>query len=153
MTENQITLLQREMSARLPYSLKGTVKVPAFNGEYNVIDVVLVSIDNDTGRIEVCIDERNPYRDLGDYEFTVEDFRPHLRPMSDMTEEETRLFETASKVLGRSCQTKSLQAMAKMSTTFAHMCYERHLDQGGLIGLGLATPVTNERNPYDKDLT
>ena len=162
MTENQRTLLQREMSARLPYSLKGTVEVLVFNGEYDMIDgsaeygdtpidVVLVSIDNDTGRIEVdYIDEKNPYYDLEYHEFTVEDFKPYLRPMSDMTEEEARFLDTASKVLERSCQTKSLPAMAKMSTAFANMCYERHLDQSGLIGLGLATPVTKDKNPYDK---
>lgn len=84
-----------------------TTKVRGFSHHFYhnaQIDVVLASIDNDTGRIEVdCMDERNPYYGLEDYEFTVEDFRPYLRPMSDMTEEETRLLDTASKVLERSC--------------------------------------------------
>ena len=93
-----------DLSARLPYGVRGTVPVEVASGHYDVYDgsmlydekeilVELLGI-GDGGEIEVLIleDGWKDY-DLSDYDFTLDDFTPYLRPMSSMTEEEKSEFQ------------------------------------------------------------
>ena len=87
-----------DLSARLPYGVKGTVTVEVATGhydmidgsmEYDDIDVLVELLGFDENEIVInLIDERYSHLDLCDYRFTIDDFVPILRPLSSMTEDE-----------------------------------------------------------------
>ena len=97
MTQEEKRLLFQDLSARLPYRLKGTVEIEVSTGEYSIesghllfmekeIDVELLGINKETEDIEVY--PLNNNIDLDGYDYTIDDFIPYLRPMSSMTEKE-----------------------------------------------------------------
>ena len=155
-----------DLSARLPYGVRGTVPVEVATGEYDIIDgsmlydekeilVELLGI-GDGGEIEVLIleDGWEDY-DLSDYGFTLDDFTPYLRPMESMTEEEYKEYEEAndidtldsSETLKENLKTKSRVRISKWYHGVDWL-NTHHFDYRGLILKELATAVTNENNPY-----
>jgi len=104
MTNEQKELLLKDLSSRLPYGVKGRVFAETTNGEFDLtgdmifndepFDVVLDEINVGNGEIRVTAikdDETRDFidsiQDWGD-PYTIETFKPYLRPMSSMTEEE-----------------------------------------------------------------
>jgi ribonuclease M5 len=67
----------------------------------------------------------------------VEDFKPYLRPMSSMTEEERNTFDTMTRGY----------TVHQQSSLFDWL-NAHHFDYRGLISMDLAIEVTSENNPY-----
>lgn len=159
-----------DLSARLPYGVRGTVPVEVATGDYDVYDgsmlydekeilVELLGI-GDGGEIEVLIleDGWEDY-DLSDYDFTLDDFTPYLRPMESMTEEEYKEYDrlirmsvTVAIPPGASIMKPEYIIDLEDDGDGLNHLYdwlnEHHFDYRGLIPKELATAVTNENNPY-----
>ena len=73
-------------------------------------------------------------------------FKPYLRPMSSMTEEEMIEFERLSFIYDAS-DGSMLFSEKGLDWLNAH-----HFDYRGLIEKGLAIEVTEDNNPYDIEL-
>ena len=106
MTQEEKQLLLKDLCARLPYDVKGRVYAETTNGEYDIngdmiffnspFDVILDDINTSTEEIHVVaignedtvdfIEEQQAWGDP----YTIDDFKPYLRPMSSMTEEELK---------------------------------------------------------------
>ena len=87
----------KEICARYPYGLKGQVEIEVSTGDYDIssghleyteveVDVELFGIEGDDITVYPIDDKYNDV--ISDYNYTVDDFLPYLRPMSSMTEEE-----------------------------------------------------------------
>ena len=112
MTEKDTILLIRDLAGRLPYGVKGLVHVEGFTGEYDMYDgsatfdfypenAELIGLDGDSGDVRVIY--LNPGMmdaDPSDYDYTIWDFTPYLRPMSSMTEEEKKRSRQEAKAMG-----------------------------------------------------
>ena len=107
MTKEDKELLLRDLSARLLYKVKGIITYDKSNTKFTV-----EGIDNNVLHLS---DAEECY---------VEDFKPYLRPMSSMTEEEKEEF-------GRLV---CLFAFTEVNDWLN----ERHFDYRGLIEKGLA---------------
>ena len=120
MTAIEKQLLLKDLSARLPYGVKGII---TYNGDKDIFTlkgVFNILFLSDT---ECC---------------NIEDFKPYLRPMSSMTEEEKLMYE------GLMIGTDNISYMLDVIDWLnAH-----HFDYRGLIEKGLAIAVTEENNPY-----
>ena len=143
MTKEQKDLLKRVICAMLPYGVKATTTSNGWNGIYTV-----------TGYKDDRIYLDCPMYDEGDDEWLVESVKPYLRPMSSMTGEERREYN--SFIGGQQPYDSDYSAYPKEHKYI----YERdvvylvnwlnsnHFDYRGLLPLGLAIEVTKENNPY-----
>lgn len=112
------SLLLKDLCSRLPYG----IKCEHFG---NIKEVLGVFKD---GIIQVGYD-------INDYEDTcIEDIKPYLRPMSNMTEDEKFTYYHRVRDVGR-----RLDAIDEDEVVL-HMKWlnEHHFDYRGLIGRGLA---------------
>lgn len=104
MTQEEKQLLLRVLCAGLPCGVKGRVYAETTNGEYDMngdmiffnspFDVILDGINSSTEELHVVaignedtVDFIEDQQTCGD-PYTIEEFKPYLRPMSSMTEEE-----------------------------------------------------------------
>ena len=104
MTQEKQLLLLKDLCARLPYEVKGRVYAETTNGEYDIngdmiffdspFDVTLDDINTSTEELHVVaignedtVDFIEDQQTFGD-PYTIDEFKPYLRPMSSMTEEE-----------------------------------------------------------------
>lgn len=144
MTTEQKQLLIKDLSARLPYGVICKSKYI----EYDEIDGDDVEWDNE-GKIEVIGDD---YVIINSYQCEIDETKPYLRPMSDMTEEEAEEldemnisnhtiafynrfkeephFFTKYNVIG------IIDTMQYIDWLIVH-----HFDFRGLIPMGLALPA------------
>ena len=104
MTQDEKELLLKDLSARLPYGVKGRVYAECSNGKYDMngdmiffdspFDVTLDDINISTEELHViAIGNEDTIAFIEDQQtwgspYTVDEFKPYLRPMSSMTEEE-----------------------------------------------------------------
>lgn len=128
MTEEEKQLLLQDLAARLPY------------------EIILLSSN-----------EKITYQTDGDTaaELLVEEgWKPYLRPMSSMTEEEENewfglntdpLLEAVGE---RHTRIEDLMLRAKSQYNPVDWLNAHHFDYRGLISIGLAIEVTSENNPY-----
>ena len=154
MTEEEKKLLLQDLCARLPYGVKATTTSNGWGGAYIVSGYV-----NDRIYLD-C-----PAYDEGDDEWLVEFVKPYLRPMSSMTEEETRKICVLSGILTDSenilsisvkeefidikiddgvCSTETRTLwFTEMPTSITLFDYlnAHHFDYRGLIQIGLALPA------------
>lgn len=150
-----------DISMRLPYGVRGYVPVEVFNGSYDIIDgsaeyddydvLVELTAINESGEIEVyCLDDRF---DLTDYNYTLNDFTPLLRPMESIPDDERnelcdKMFELAMEDVK-----KRSNGDDTLSTATSVFCIKyllsRHYDINGIIAKRLAAAVTEENNPYN----
>lgn len=87
-----------------------------------------------------------------------EEFKPYLRPMSSMTEEERKeyenLFEYEEREYNQGCcffdEYKIDIYDEYRLTTVIDWLNAHHFDYRGLIEKGLAISVTKENNPYER---
>ena len=144
MTQEDKQLLIKDLCGRLPYSVWGLHR-----GE----DLPLYVIDNS-----------GAYMVLGYnawFNLDTVDFKPYLRPMSSMTDEEKKTF---NKYIGgdntnwylfddnlRLAHGKSfytIQCSFSLMDKIINFLLVHHFDYHGLIERGLAIEVTEENNPY-----
>ena len=123
MTQEEKELLLKDLSARLGYGVK-----VAFQVGNNMPDIrVFTGEDYDYLKSYHFIDE-----------FTNCTFKPYLRPMSSMTEEEIDTMWDISEN----------NAVAEGSSKITDLLNKWSLDHHHLIEKGLAIEVTKENNPY-----
>ena len=106
MTQEEKQLLLKDLCARLPYEVKGKVYAETTNGEYDMdgeliffdspFDVILDDINTSTEEIHVIaignedtVDFIEDQQTCG-FPYTIDEFKPYLRPMESMTEKEGR---------------------------------------------------------------
>jgi len=106
MTREEKQLLLKDLCARLPYGVKGRVYAECSNGEYDMngdmiffdspFDVTLDDINISTEELHVTaignedtiafIEDQQTWGSL----YTVDEFKPYLRPLSSMSDEEKK---------------------------------------------------------------
>lgn len=124
MTKEEKQLLLKDLCARLPYGVKA-------------------QITSDGGMMEASYDMTLDCELLNDLIENGDDFKPYLRPMSSMTEDEQQKYydlthQEEDDIWGKCLFDKMVD-----------FCNENHLDYRGLIekGLALAAP----ENMYKED--
>lgn len=126
LTKEDKKLLFKDLSARVPYGVKVKKSIP----------LLLVSVRNDWGEFKVVSEGT-----YNEHIYNIEDIRPYLRPMSDMTEEEKVEYKHLVAFSGSSIG----------AANFVDWLNAHHFDYRGLIEKGLAIAVTDENNPYKNE--
>ena len=104
MTQEEKQILLRDLCTRLPYDVKGRVYAETTNGEYDIngdmiffdspFDVTLDDINTSTEELHViAIGSEDTVDFIEDQQingkpYTIDEFKPYLRPMGSMTDEE-----------------------------------------------------------------
>ena len=130
MTKEEKDLLVKDLCARLPYGVK--ISVESWDEEeQEFVDKVdmLYSVNKDE-----YIKSTNE-----DYDFSIEDIKPYLLPMSSMTEWQERELKILMKNSIESCGMLTPYDCLEMERFFN----ENHIDWRGLIPKGLAIDATN----------
>lgn len=160
MTQEEKQLLFQDLCARLPYGVKGRVYTEITNGKYDIngdliffdapFDVILDKINSSTGELHVVavgnestidfIEEQQTWGKL----FTIDEFKPYLRRMSSMTEEEKIEYCDLQDKFLLSSQYPVTDGYALYDWLSAH-----HFDFRNLLDKGRAIEVTKENNPYN----
>ena len=160
MNENQINLLTKDLNARLPYHIKGVVSAREILTDSNgrcfytekeidtIVELIGIYADG-----EILVDDGKDY----DWDFipdgrtyTFKDFKPYLRPMSSMTnEEKEELRDIFNKNIGFNdvgFNDWGLEIVNKFDIFFSYLeicditdwLNIHHFDYRGLIKEGLA---------------
>lgn len=128
MTQEEKMLLIKDLSARLPYAV--TVEhTSGFRGTLHDMTVHHMYDDNDNVYDAICYtnffgDEDNIY---------IEYFKPYLFPLSSMTEEQIKEFNSI---------TQKCNTYIGKSILLTDFCNKHHIDWRGLIEKGLALDAT-----------
>lgn len=122
MTQEDKELLLKDLFARLPYKF-----------------IVHRYSDN----VDISIDDIDDFAHFLEYS-EGEDFKPYLRPMSDMTEKEKAEIDD---YLNKSIEGKLIGFGGRV-VWLTDYYLSHHIDYRGLIPLNLAIAVTKENNPY-----
>ena len=119
-TQEDKELLLKDLCTRLPHGVKGRVYAETTNGDYDIngdmiffdspFDVILDEINTSTEEIHVvAIGNEDTVDFIEDQQvcgipYTIDEFKPYLRPMSSMTEEEKielqKAFNIKSSIIG-----------------------------------------------------
>lgn len=137
MTQEDKELLLQDLSSRLPYGVK--IKLGDYDYQvcgYNSKKPLSLKIwyyykDNSKSFIDVYL----------------EDYRPYLRPMSDMTKEEVKEFYNVECMDAKVGYIKPTWDWHFTTNGFDWL-NSHHFDYRGLIEKGLAIAVTKDNNPY-----
>ena len=139
MTEEDKTLLLKDLIARLPYGVKIALKN---NGSYhhdNVAkkgDITIDKLKGFTGSY-FTIYHNNPLDwDWYDDDIDIEDIKPYLFPLSSMTEEQRNEYHELL-----------YNPEHGINIDYFDWCHKNHLDCRGLIKKGLAIDAKN-KNVY-----
>ena len=125
MTQENKELLLKDLCARLPYGVK-----VLYEGQVKEIQY-----------IEPLYNELKLLDDFSNYTIGIEDIKPYLRPMSNMTDEERKEYNKIQCVYG----VTSISKHGEMTDWLN----KHHFDYRGLIPMDLAIEVTKENNPYE----
>ena len=129
MTQEDKELLLQDLCARLPYGVKVQHQRQDYLDEIQTVE----HISRQYGEIET-------ESVLG----FVDDFKPYLRPMSSMTEEEAMEYANCGHIIAISHQNDYLIPNPKS----VNWLLEHHFDFRGLIEKVLSIEVTEENHPY-----
>lgn len=138
MIQEDKELLLKYLCMVLPYGVKGL-------RTYNKGEVVELS-----GILPCCNVSRNSDRSFIELQFTnldcyvIDKFKPYLRPMSSMTEEEAMEYANCGSIIANSPQMNYLIP----NPNSINWLLEHHFDFVGLIPKDLAIEVTETNNPY-----
>lgn len=150
MTRENKELLLKDLCARLPYEVKGVVYAEVTNGKCDLtgemvffdsaFDVILDEINTSTEEIHVVAIGNEDTFDFIECQqtdakpYTIEEFKPYLRPMSSMTDSEA--IEWHKTTFGQRWITED-NIERCIDWLNAH-----HFDFRGLIEKGLAIDAT-----------
>ena len=140
-------LLLKDICARLPYGLKGKCEIDAsYDTSFDTIfqihkfDVILEGIKGDLLFVTPLIEDKDE-QEFANEEVAdgidILDFKPYLRPMSSMTEEEKEEYQAFFNYDG-----------VEYPEEYIDWLNAHHFDYRGLIEKDLAVEVTEENNPY-----
>lgn len=91
MTREEKRFLLRVVCSMLCYDIIGEVDIIMASGEKKGVAVTLLGVNMFTGEIQIePLDDM--YAELKEACYTIEDFKPYLRPMSSMTKEEMKEY-------------------------------------------------------------
>ena len=126
-------LLLKDICARLPYGVKVHTNVPYF--------------DLDTGELIEC-EESDQILDIADIDLLLNDcgeFKPYLRPMSNMTEDEDCVYQQ---------MLKDIHYKPRPSTSLKLIDWlnAHYFDYNYLIDKGLALEAPADMYPHDEEL-
>lgn len=147
--EDKNKLLLQDLCARLPYDVICEVYDPLQDYEEDYFNAHLIQIDAWTSYCYFWgCSETDPYK--------IWQVKPYLRPMSSMTEEEKREYN--SFIGGQQPYDSDYSAYPKEHkyiyeqdvVNLVNWLNSHHFDYRGLIPLGLAIAVTEENNLYGK---
>ena len=158
MTQQDKDLLLRDLSARLTYGVRGKVKADTVvPHRYDIdgfplettfdVDVELQRIDVSTGEIFVSTFDNDEA--LGTYieesqtegePWTIEEFKPYLRPMSSMTEEERTEYNKFNDFGSANLRRYEYKDFILYIPSYERIDWlnKHHFDYRGLIPKGLA---------------
>lgn len=143
MTEEDKTLLLKDLIARLPYGVKIALKN---NGSYhhdNVAkkgDITIDKLKGFTGSY-FNIYHSNPLDwDWYDDDIDIEDIKPYLFPLSSMTEEQWKEYQTLKMT---DWVEGDINGVFINAGTITDWLNKNHFDYRGLIEKGLAIDATN----------
>lgn len=124
MTQEEKSLLLKELCARLPYGVKFQYIICDFC-EPDVLE------DVDVKREQIITEEVSRY--------DIEEIKPYLRPMSSMTEEEREHLQSLHDIISDENYGDGYSPAAwDTISEFNDYCHAHHLDNIGLVGKGLA---------------
>ena len=168
MTQEDKELLLIDLCARLPYGLKGKCEIDAsydtsFDTKFQIhkFDSVLDGIKDDLLFVTPLIEDKDE-QEYANEEVAdgidILDFKPYLRPMYSMTEEESAelsniISEWFDKELFYLTEEPFLEySLSRLKYSINPLLFDwfnaNHFDYRGLIPKGLAIAVTEEDNPY-----
>lgn len=129
MTKQEKQLLLIDLCARLPYF----ELIVQYKGEdFNIIDI---------GFERVTLVK--PFMSITSGSPLIKEIKPYLRPMSSMTNEERKHLQTLHDIISDENYGDGFSPAAwEAILDFNNYCREHHLDNGGLITLGLAIEAT-----------
>ena len=139
MTQEEKQLLIQDLCARLPYKVK-IQRDNCYDSNRKEIGVLTAEHLADDKK-------RNIIERLN--------FKPYLRPMSSMTEEEEQElcnfddYESISWVDSEEICFKNITISFDLYTRIIDWLNAHHFDYRGLVPKGLAIAVTKENNPYE----
>lgn len=158
MIQKDKELLLKDLCARLPYKVK--IKF-AFNKDIEKINNLIYVSDNEPSYIHnscMVLTEDNIKYVFNDW---FDEYKPYLRPMNSMTEEE---FESLKEYSGLKYEQLDLASyqdgtykcldfyLSEVPSYVVILVFDwlnkNHFDYRGLIEKGLAIEVTKENNPY-----
>lgn len=158
--------LLKDLSSRLPYGVRGYVTIEIPTGEYDInsghmlydekdILVELLGINVDGGEIEVMpVNEMDLDIDLCEYDYTVNDFTPILRPMESLPDDERKnMLDAMFDITMKNLQEKANgdKTLNPASDVYCiNFLMERHYDVNRLIPKRLAAVVTEKNDPYSE---
>ena len=122
MTQEQKDLLLKDLCARLPYN----IKVYDNNGNFNTSYVNLLHINGKVS--EAFVGNGMQCRTA-----PIDEIRPYLFPLSSMTEEQIKEFNSI---------TQKCSTYIGKSILLTDFCNKHHIDWRGLIPMGLAIDAT-----------
>ena len=142
MTQQDKDLLLRDLCARLPYGviLKGETSIDGTINNIATLDAKLLAVDLSTGFITIKDESHN-------WPLRIGSFKPYLRPLSSMTQEERDKFCDIGGVISYR-PTDGKQYIVAFVPEALDYLNSIHADYRGLIEKGLAIEVTDENNPY-----
>lgn len=160
--EDKLLLLQ-DLSARLPYRLKGKCEIDAsYDTSFDTIfqlhkfDAVLEGIKGDLLFVTPLIEDKDE-QEFANEEVAdgidILDFKLYLRPMSSMPEEEREFLnrmalENSLKCIEEEDPQKVFLLRVKHDAEELSYLYKHQYDVNGLIPKGLAIEVTEDNNPF-----
>ena len=123
MTQEDKELLLKDLCGRLPYNVRAE-----YNGTTltNIFDVLGIA----HGRIMLCL----PFMSKTECP-PIEEVKPYLFPLSSMTEEQKKEFDTTLKYL-------PAEEINFWTLNTYDWCNKNHFDYRGLISKGLANDAT-----------
>ena len=136
MTQEEKELLVKDLCARLPYGVKAKVLVD---------DILRYDYSAEEGGVINGIENLNDglfvikCREDG-YVLSYDEFKPYLRPMSSMTEEEQRTLDSMCNGVEQVSRLSGL----KMFDKAFNWLDENHFDYRGLIEKGIAIDATGK---------
>lgn len=153
MTQKEKELLLKDLCARLPYGVVCKISYTFNNETTNWEDVESTCDDIIT---KINFNTKEVFSDwLSEYS-SIDDVKPHLRPMSSMIEEEMEHLESICDGFESDDDGNLFHTMfivvngtpVKINMEAIDWLNLHHFDYRGLIEKGLAIEVTEENNPY-----
>ena len=146
MTQEKKNLLLKDLCARLPYGIKVRVD------RYNCHDVFTLN-GYQSGVFWIHLDkECEKYLWIGTA-LQYNEFKPYLRPMSSMTEEEIRELDAIERNALNFCMENDDNGYTTESIAcdacIIDFCNKHHLDYRGLIEKGLALEAPKDMYKFE----
>lgn len=146
MKQEDIDLLLTYLSMALPYG----VKLKKYNEDNSAVELYSINLEH---KAIQYWSYKGGSLQIGGYGHLIRhdklQFKPYLRPLSSMTEEEEKEFNEQMYKAKPYSDGKSYNVYEVIGLDIIYL-NSHHFDYLGLIPKGLAIAITEENNPYKK---